>query len=200
MRVSTAMVAVCVCAAWAVTAPAPARADTWFSPYLGSLFGGSANQTLSDAVDNRSDATYGFSVGGMGNGIAGGELDVGYTPGFLGSDGDVVSSRLMTVHGSLLLGIPVGGQRGAGIRPYAVVGLGMIQRRAELRDLFSNLSTNDFGYNVGFGVMAFFGDVFGLRGEYRYFRNFESGDVGLLSVSPGTFNVSRATAGIVLRF
>ena len=199
MRVHTTMVALCLAAGSAIT-PAPARADTWFSPYLGPLFGGSANQTLSDAVDNRSDVTYGFSVGGMGNGIAGGELDVGDTPRFFGSDSSVVSSRVMTVQGSLLLGIPVGGQRGAGIRPYGVVGLGMIQRRAELRDLLSNISTSDFGYNVGFGVMAFFGDVFGLRGEYRYFRNFKAGDGGLLPVSPGTFNVSRATAGIVLRF
>ena len=48
--------------------------------------------------------------------------------------------------------------------------------------------------------MGFFGDTFGLRGEYRYFRNFRADDAGFLNLEPGTFSTSRVSAGIVLRF
>ena len=54
--------------------------------------------------------------------------------------------------------------------------------------------SNDFGYNLGGGIMGFFTDVLGARGEYRYFRRFESDNSGRV------FNFSRATIGIVLRF
>ena len=123
----------------------------------------------------------------MGGGVLGAEFDLGYTPKFFGSDGTVTGSRLTTAHGSLMLGIPVGGQTGGGIRPYGVVGVGLISRRTEFSQTLSDITTNDFGYNVGAGVMAFFGDTFGLRGEYRYFRNFEKDDEGLFP-DAGTFS------------
>ena len=180
--------------------PGQAFADAWVSAYLGSVFGGATGEGLSEAVENNSNTTYGVNLGGMGSGVFGGEFDLGYTPKFFGADGAVDSSSVMTVHGSVLLGVPIGGQSGGGIRPYGVVGLGMIRRRVDFRDFFDNISTSDFGYNVGFGVMGFFGDTFGLRGEYRYFRNFQKDDGGVLSLARGTFHFSRATAGVVLRF
>ena len=180
--------------------PARAYADAWFNAYLGSVFGGATGEGLSEAVENNSNTTYGVNLGGMGGGIFGGEFDFGYTPKFFGADAAVDSSSVTTAHGSLLLGVPIGGQTGSGIRPYGVVGIGMIRRRVEFLDFFDNVSTNDFGYNVGFGVMGFFGNTFGLRGEYRYFRNFEKDDGSVLSLARGTFHFSRATVGIVLRF
>ena len=182
--------------------PGQAFADAWFSAYLGSVFGGSTGEGLSEAVENHSNTTYGVNLGRMGNGIFGGEFDLGYTPKFFGADASVESSSVTveTVHGSLLLGIPIGARSEGGVRPYGVIGVGMILRRVDLRDFFDNISTSDFGYNVGVGVMGFFGDVFGLRGEYRYFRNFQKDDGGVLSLARGTFHFSRATAGLVLRF
>ncbi len=180
--------------------PTQASADAWFSAYLGSVFGGSTGEGLTEAVENSANRTYGVNVGGMGNGIIGGEFDFAYTPKFFGADAAVDTSNVMTAHGSVLLGIPIGGQTGGGIRPYGVVGLGMIRRQVDFLDFFDNISTSDFGYNVGFGVMGFLGDVFGLRGEYRYFRNFQKDDGSVIPLSPGTFHFSRATAGIVLRF
>ncbi len=175
LRVAAAMFVVAM-----TMLPAQAFADAWVSAYLGSVFGGATGEGLSEAVENNSNTTYGVNLGGMGSGIFGGEFDLGYTPKFFGADGAVDSSSVMTVHGSVLLGVPIGGQ--------------------SFRDFFDNISTSDFGYNVGFGVMGFFGDTFGLRGEYRYFRNFQKDDGGVLSLAPGTFHFSRATVGVVLRF
>lgn len=181
--------------------PATASADAWFSPYVGTLFGGSAGDLADavEAVDNAKDLTYGFSFGGMGGGVFGAEFDFGYTPHYYGSDSAVDSSNLLTLQGSLLIGIPVGGQSGAGLRPYGVVGLGMIRREIEFDRFFDDVSSSEFGYNLGFGLMGFFNDVFGLRGEYRYFRNFQEDD-DIFSLSRGTFDVSRASVGVVLRF
>ena len=184
----------------AVSLPAPAFADAWVSAFVGKVFGGSTGKGLSEAVENSSDTTYGLSIGGMGNGIIGGEFDFGYTPKFFGEGGSVGASSVTTAHGSLLLGIPVGGQTGAGIRPYGVVGVGMIRRQVDFSEFFTNISTSDFGYNVGFGVMGFFNNVFGIRGEYKYFRNFEKDDEGSFPLELGTFNFSRGTIGVVFRF
>lgn len=53
--------------------PTQAAADAWFSAYLGSVFGGSTGEGLTEAVENSANRTYGVNVGGMGNGIIGGE-------------------------------------------------------------------------------------------------------------------------------
>ena len=73
-------------------------------------------------------------------------------------------------------------------------GIGLIRRKIEFSEALDDISSNDFGYNVGGGIMGFFTNVFGVRGEYRYLRRFKSDDLGR------TFNFSRATLGIILRF
>jgi opacity protein-like surface antigen len=138
--------------------------------------------------------TYGFNIGGMSGGVVGAEFDFGYTPNFFGSDSGVQKSGVMTIMGSLIAGIPVGGQSGPGIRPYGIFGIGLIRRKIEFSEALDDISSNDFGYNVGGGIMGFFTNVFGVRGEYRYLRRFKSDDLGR------TFNFSRATLGIILRF
>lgn len=194
-RATGLLVALCV-----LSVPAPASADTWLGVFVGQLFGGSIGNELPEAFENRSEVTYGFNVGGMGGGVFGGEFDFGYTPGLFGKDSAVETSRLITAQGSLLLGIPIGGQTGSGLRPYGVVGAGLISRRAGFGDVISDVSLDDFGYNVGFGLMGFIGDTFGLRGEYRYFRNFQKDDAGGLPIELGTFSFSRASGGVVFRF
>jgi opacity protein-like surface antigen len=180
--------------------PSPAHADGWVNLNLGTVFGGSTGSELVDAVENSSTATYGLNLGGMGGGIFGVEFDFGFTPNFYGSDSGIQSSGVMTMMGSLIIGIPVGGQSGAGIRPYGLFGVGLLRRRIEFGQVFDPISTNDFGYNLGGGIMGFFTDVFGIRGEYRYFRNFKSDGDGFPFFELSAFNFSRASIGIVLRF
>ena len=47
--------------------------------------------------------------------------------------------------------------------------------------------------------MIFFADALGVRGDLRYFRNFQA-TLAPPDITKGTFNFSRAAAGLVLRF
>jgi opacity protein-like surface antigen len=183
-----------------VLVPAVVSADGWVSGFVGTVFGGDAGGNFSQAVENQSKTSYGFTVGGMGGGIFGAEFDLGYTPKFFGSDSVVSSSGVLTATGNILLGVPIGGQSGPGIRPYGTIGIGLLRRNIEFRDALATIDSNDFGYTLGGGVMGFFSNNFGIRGDYRYYRNFKKDEQGFLGFDTGTFNFSRASVGIVIRF
>jgi opacity protein-like surface antigen len=202
-----------------VTAMArPASADWLFTPYLGIVFGGAANtvdiNTLDEAFEQRS--TFGGSLGFMGGGVLGFEMDFGYTPNFFqltegGEDFEFfnVDSSMTTLMGNVVLGIPIGGTTGGGVRPYVSGGLGLMRANVSFEDIFDDLSTNELGLNVGGGVHAFFSDSIGIRGEVRYFRgleqqddddpleddDFADEDFGLED-----FDFWRATIGVTFRF
>jgi opacity protein-like surface antigen len=176
-----------------VLAPAEARAEGFVSPFLGVNFGDEPN-------DGRT--VYGVSAGGMGGGIIGGEFDFGYAPSFFG-DADVFgSNNLMTLQGNLIIGIPIGGQTGGGVRPYVTGGLGII--RTDIDGLFEDdgVSNSDFAFNLGAGVMGFFSDHFGVRGDLRYFRTINS-DTTDSDLDPefglGNFDFWRLAFGVVIR-
>jgi opacity protein-like surface antigen len=164
--------------------PREARADGFLIPWAGVNF---AND------QEEGDVTFGAGAGFMGSGIAGLELDFGYAPDFFG---EAVDNYVMTGMGSVILGVPVGGTGGPGIRPYVVAGLGMIRTRVALLGV-SN-ATNEAGFNVGGGVLTYFGDHVGLRGDVRYFRNFSEIDISELQFA-GSFHFWRASIGLVLR-
>jgi len=65
-----------------------------------------------------------------------------------------------------------------------------------------SISRNDFGYTLGGGVMGYFTDHVGLRGDLRYFRNFKADVVDITNVDfeRGTFSFGRASIGLLLRF
>src|SRR5882762_5638544 len=90
-----------------VLAPIPARADGWVSPWIGSAFGSS--------IDN-GRGTFGVSAGGMGGGIVGGEVDFGYNPSFFGTQNDFGNNSVLNLMGNVIVGVPIGGTYGAGIR------------------------------------------------------------------------------------
>ncbi len=184
--------------------PTPARADGFLSPNVGVNFGGEAGRRLADAFKDGSKVTYGVAAGWMGAGIIGLEEDVAFTPNFYGNDPATVSSnRVLTLMTNLIVGVPVGGQAGAGVRPYVSGGIGIISRRIETIGDITNFHESEAGYDLGGGVMGYFSDHAGLRVDLRYFRNFRSSDnanEGLFGVEPGTFNFGKATIGFLLRF
>jgi opacity protein-like surface antigen len=183
-------------------APSAAWADGYFVPFIGANFGGDVGRPLSETVDDRNRMTYGFGVGGMAGGIFGAEFDFGYTRNFYAKDGAVVTkSNLITAMPALVIGIPVGGQSGVGIRPYVLAGAGLLRRDLDFNTLDS-VSRNDFGYVLGGGVMGYFTDHVGLRGDLRYFRNFKVDDFNIDNVDfdKGTFNFGRASVGVLFRF
>lgn len=178
--------------------PAQARADWIFTPYVGANFGG-------DTIDN--NIAYGASFGFMGGGIFGLELDVSYSPNFydvsdrfdlFDSEGNVTS-----VMGNIIIGVPFGGTRGGGVRPYASGGVGLLRSDVTSVGNLFDFSENSFGLNAGGGVMAFFSDNVGIRGDIRYFRAFSDTDINDaidFNVGVGDFDFWRGTAGVVFRF
>jgi opacity protein-like surface antigen len=182
--------------------PSAAWADGYFVPFIGANFGGDVGRPLRETVDERNRMAWGFGVGGMAGGIFGAEFDFSYTRNFYASDGAFVTkSNLITAMPALVIGIPVGGQSGVGIRPYVLAGAGLLRRDLDFNTLDS-LSRNDFGYTLGGGVMGYFSDHVGLRGDVRYFRNFKVDDIDLTGVDfeEGTFNFGRASIGVLFRF
>jgi hypothetical protein len=164
----------------AATIAAPARAETLFVPWLGLNTGG----TASAARD------FGASVGTTLGGVVGGDLDVGYSPGFFGRD---VNSHVLTVMGNVTVGIPFGGTRRAGLRPYVTGGIGVIRSRIDDRLLGLSMSSTDFGVNVGGGVLAFFNRHLGVRADLRYMRSAED------EASAGRVHFWRTSFGVTLR-
>lgn len=187
-----------------VLSPASARADWLFTPNIGTTFGGDA--------ENREHLTYGASIGWMGAGIVGWEADFQYTPEFFEADDDdldlIDSSNVLTFMGNVIVGIPVGGQTGAGIRPFGFVGVGLLQTNVDSGSSAFDIDSNEFGFNVGAGVMGFFSDHIGLRGDIRYVRSLTDieGDNDDLDfddiddIGAGDFDFWRVNFGVVFRW
>ena len=188
--------------------PATASADWMITPFLGANFGGSASfgdfNDFDDEFERRVDM--GASFAWMGAGIVGFEADFGWSPNFFENTGgsadfEFGDNNVTTLMANLLVGAPIGGQTGPGLRPYGTGGIGLIRTRIDGGDFFNDLHTNDFGFNVGFGVHGFFTDNVGIRGDLRYFRSLadnEPDDEFDLALSD--FDFWRATAGITFRF
>jgi hypothetical protein len=172
-------------------APVPARADGYVNPWAGVNFG-------SDINDGR--GSFGVNAGAMGNGIIGGEASFGYSPSFFGTQNDFGNNTVIDLMGNLIIGIPVGGQSGPGIRPFVTGGLGMVRTQIDGGTLFDvSVSDNDAAWSLGGGVMGYFNDHVGLRGDVRYLRNFGSTDSFDALDFEGNFKYWRGSIGLVIR-
>jgi opacity protein-like surface antigen len=103
----------------------------------------------------------------------------------------------------VMLGVPFGGQKGFGIRPYGVVGVGLVYAEGEAFETAGReLNENKIGWDFGGGVMMFFTSHVGIRGDIRYFRTFEALDVLDIEIEngPGDLDFTRGSVGFVVRF
>ena len=178
--------------------PAAARADGLIVPFAGVNFGGDAGETIGDGADAKK-FDWGASFAWMGGGVFGFEGDIGYSPDFYGKN-DVGGSSLLSLMGNVLIGVPFGGQQGFGIRPYGLVGVGVL--RSDLESFDDLLDDNsEAAWNFGGGVLIFFGAHVGIRGDVRYFRTFGDVDFGPIELSDtGAVDYSRGSLGLVFRF
>jgi opacity protein-like surface antigen len=139
----------------------------------------------------------------MGIGIIGLEIDFGYSPNFLETDSQleggfrlVGDGNVKKVMGNLLIGAPLGG-----VRPYASGGVGLIKTSVDdVGQFFEDVSESDLGLNVGAGIMGFFGDNVGIRGDIRYFRSISDTDFGDFDITLGDLDFWRGTVGVTFRF
>jgi len=196
-----AKVLILTAAAALVLSPVQARAEGYISPWVATNAGtGFDSNNLGRSFDN-GRAGIGTQVGAMGKGIIGAELDLGWSPSFFGSTSDFGNNSVIDVMGNLIVGLPIGGTRGAGIRPYATAGLGLLRTQIDGGTIATvSSSNNDFGWNAGAGVMGYFSDHFGLRGDVRYLRSIQNNSSGaVIDFDPGSFHFWRASIGVVIR-
>src|ERR1043165_3474992 len=105
-----------------VSAPTLAHAEGYISPWISANAGSS--------FDN-GRAGFGVNAGGMGKGIIGGELDFGWTPSFFGTQNDFGNNSVIDVMGNVIIGVPVGGTHGGGVRPFATAGVGLLRTQID---------------------------------------------------------------------
>jgi opacity protein-like surface antigen len=179
-----------------VVAPTQARADGFVTPWVGANWGSGNN------IDN-GRAAFGINAGGMGAGIIGGEVAFGYSPSFFGTKNDFGNNTVLDLMGNIIVGVPVGGTHGGGVRPYLSGGVGLLRTQIDGGSLARVSSSNNmFGWNLGAGVMGYFNDHVGLRGDLRYTRGFEdlnTGNTVLDLDGSNQLHYWRISAGVVIR-
>src|SRR5687767_13545194 len=191
MKVRLAVTA--ILALFILVPAAPARADVVLTPYVGSLFGG-------DLSGNK--AAYGASAAFMGAGIFGGEIGFNYAPKFVSAGVGNDDLAQMSLMGNVIIGVPIGSTDQPGhVRPYVTGGAGLFRVSSQEGQFFDSVSSNDFAINFGGGVMAFFNDHVGIRGDIRYFRTITDTDQNSgVNFDLGELNFWKWDVGAAFRF
>jgi hypothetical protein len=142
----------------AAPAAAQVQGDSLFMPFAAVTFGGDTQ---------KKGATFGFSTAYLERSGWGGEFDLSYVTDF--NDRDFESTSIATAMVNLMVAPKLPWIKS--IRPYGVAGLGLIRARGCSRpNCVTEFSRTDLGIDVGGGILYAFNDVFGVRGDLRYFR------------------------------
>lgn len=161
-----------------------AHAEGYLQPFVGAAMGGNVD-------DNK--LTYGGILTFQG-GVFGFAVDFGYTPDFFGSSG-LGDNNVTSLMGNLVLMTP------GPVKFYGSGGLGLVKTHVRDADGFFDVSSNDFGFNAGGGLMFFFSSNIGLHGDVRYFRNLTDPEPDHeFDIDLGSLDYWRAVGGIVIRF
>ncbi len=182
--------AILLCAACA----RESRAQGFISPLIGFNFGGDAGCPEIDDCEDKT-LNWGVSFGSL-NDWVGFEGEFVYTDEFFGKVTDQDSS-VLTLMGNFMLAPKIWA-----IQPYGVAGVGLIKTSVDLSASgILNEDNNDFGWDVGGGVMVFFGEHVGIRGDIRYYHAFQELEVvGLPLPSQAKLDFGRAAAGVIFKF
>ena len=172
----------------------PSFGQAFISPLIGFDFGGDSGCPEVTTCEDR-NLNLGVSVGALG-GIFGTELEFSYAKDFFGEIPGL-SSNVLTLMGNLMLA-----PRFGPVQPYALIGLGLIKTHTDLNATeLLDTDNNHFGWDVGGGLMAFFGEHIGVRGEIRYFHAFQDFRLLILDIGDETkLDFGRAAVGVVFRF
>jgi opacity protein-like surface antigen len=167
--------------------------QSFISPFIGYNFGGDSGcPDVSDCEDKTRN--FGVSFGTLGN-VFGVEAEFSFIDSFFGESPDT-SSHVLTFMGNAMFAPKFGV-----LQPYALAGLGLIKSHAEVSTAgLLETDNNHFGWDVGGGIMGFFGEHVGVRGDVRYFHAFQ--DLDLLGVSLGDtkLDFGRLYGGVVFKF
>lgn len=180
-------------AALALTSATSAHAQGFLSPFVGFNFGGDAAcPNVTNCEDKRLNA--GVALGVTGN-VLGFEEEFAYAKDFFGSAPGLSSSVLTLTSNAML--VPKIGP----IRPYGVAGVGLIKTHVELTPTSLLTSdNNNFGWDVGGGLIILFAPHVGVRGDIRYFHAFQDLNLLAFTVNNPKLDFGRAYAALMLTF
>ena len=179
-----------------VAASHDAAAQGFINPFLGT--------TLSSPTDAGSSTKpgYGVAFGALGK-VVGGETEIAYFPELLDNSANAIAkNKIITFSGNTLIGPTIGN-----VKPYFALGAGNLHLNVTslssvVLPNVDSISKNYFTFNVGGGVIGFFTDHLGVRGDLRYTRAFgiKFEDLETTGLSLDKFNFWRATFGLAVKF
>lgn len=173
--------------------PTPSAAQSFISPLLGYDFGEDSSCPAITGCEDK-NLNIGAGIGTLGS-FFGLELDISYAKDFFGA-APGYSSSVLTVMGDLIVGPQIGP-----VRPYATGGVGLIKSHVSANPTsLLDSSNNDFGWNIGAGVMVFLGEHIGVRGDIRHFHAFQDLEILNFPLSGTKLDFGRASAALVFRF
>ncbi len=190
---------VCTLAAIAVMLVAgtatTARAQGFLSPFIGYDYGGDSLCPNLTGCEQKK-LNLGFSFGKMGSAV-GFEEEIAWAKDFFGSTASGGDSSVLTVMSNFMIVPKIGP-----VRPYGLFGVGLMKAHVNLNPVnIVSFSNNAFAWDLGAGVMVFFGDHVGIRGDLRHFHSFT--DLNILGLSLGngvSLNYGRAAGAVVFQF
>ena len=170
-----------------------ADAQGFISPFYGYNFSGDAGcPKITDCKDRH--ANYGVSFGALG-GLVGFESEIAHTSEFFGASSNQ-STDVLTFMGNFMLAPKFGP-----IQPYGLAGLGLL--RTTIEAVGQDADDNQLAWDIGGGLMAFFGAHVGVRGDVRYFHAVEVIDFSRfpsLPIRDTKLDFGRFSVAVVFKF
>ena len=199
MRMSRCVVALLV----VLASPRAAAADFFITPFLGMKFGGSTSIVDLELASGKKKLVLGIAARTIDDGIIGYEVEFANIAGFFANEEVSAITPLVKggsyvndLTGSVVLSLPPG-VTGGGLRPYAVIGGGLIHATSEdYLELFLVRRTVP-AINLGVGAIGMLTNNVGVRFDLRHLRSLTNdaptGGVGR------QIAYSRFTIGLMLR-
>lgn len=182
---------------FSVAAVRGASAEGFISPFLGYNFSGDSGCPNITGCEDK-HLNYGVSFGALGS-VVGFEEEFAYTNDFFGKTANG-GSTVITLMSNFMLAPKLGP-----VQPYGLAGVGLIRTTVDQNVLQTSSSDeNQFGWDIGGGLMVFFNAHVGLRGDIRYFHSFQVLD--LSNLPPGLqlggnkLDYGRASGAFVFKF
>ena len=186
-----------------LAAPATARADFFVIPFTGMKFGGSTSIADFELAAGKKKFVLGVAARTVDDGIIGYEVEFANIAGYFANEEVSLvrplvkpGSYVNDLTGSVVLSLPPG-FTGGGLRPYAVIGGGLIHAQSE--DFFDVIKVRRTvaALTLGVGAIGMLTNNVGVRFDVRHLRS--------LTSDPPTGGVghqiaySRFTIGLLLR-
>jgi hypothetical protein len=174
-----------------------AAAQGFVSPFIGTTL------TSPTKTGSSTKPGYGVAFGALGK-VIGAETEIAFFPEIIDNAANALAkNKVISFSGDTLIGPTIGR-----VKPYIAIGAGDLHLNVtRLANLVvpnpSSVSNDYFTFNAGGGVMGFFTDHLGVRGDLRYFRAFGIKMTDLQNstgLALDKFNFWRASGGLAVKF